>query len=61
MVTIMGRFNEIYERYRSLIIWHGLGELTWIGYWLLGSGNTNTGYAATTAAWIVLILAPALG
>ena len=52
----MTRFNEIYERYRSLIIWLGLGELTWIGYWLLGSGNTSPGYAATTVVWIALML-----
>lgn len=57
MVTTMTRFNEIYERYRSLIIWLGLGELTWIGYWLLGSGNTSPGYAATTVVWIALMLA----
>ena len=53
----MTPFNKIYERYRSLIIWLGLGELTWIGYWLLGSGNTSPGYAATIAVWIALMLA----
>ena len=27
--------GEVYERVRILIIWLGLSELAWIGYWLL--------------------------
>ncbi len=53
----MSRFGEIYERVRPLIIWLGLGELAWIGYWLLNFGDTATGYMATAIVWLVVMLA----
>ncbi len=53
----MSRFGEIYERVRPLIIWLGLGELAWIGFWLLNFGDTTPGYKATVVAWLVLMLA----
>ncbi len=43
----MSRFGEIYERVRPLIIWLGLGELAWIGFWLLNFGDTTTLYMVT--------------
>ncbi len=53
----MSRFGEIYERIRPLIIWLGLGELAWIGYWLLNFGDTTPGYLATAVGWLVGMLA----
>jgi hypothetical protein len=53
----MSRFGKIYERIRSLIIWLGLGELVWIGSWLLNSGDRTTGYMATAVVWLALMLA----
>jgi len=53
----MSRFGEIYERVRPLIIWLGLGELAWIGYWLLNFGDTTPGYIATAVGWLVVMLA----
>ena len=47
----------LYEWLRQLIIWLGLGELTWIGYWLLSPVGLSTGYVATATAWIVAMLA----
>ncbi len=49
----MSRFGEIYERVRPLIIWLGLGELAWIGFWLLNFGDTTPGYMATAVGWLV--------
>ena len=48
---------SINERLRPLIVWLGLTELAWIGYWLLKSGNATPGYVATVVAWIVAMLA----
>jgi len=53
----MSRFGEIYERVRPLIIWLGLGELAWIGFWLLSVGETTPGYRATAVGWLVGMLA----
>ncbi len=53
----MSRFSEIYERTRPLIIWLGLGQLTWIGYWLFNYGDRIPGYVAAAAVWIVGMLA----
>ncbi len=53
----MSRFGEIYERVRPLIIWLGLGELAWIGYWLLNFGDTTPGYISTAVGWLVVMLA----
>ncbi len=33
--------GELYERVRILIIWLGLSELAWIGYWLLNPDDTT--------------------
>ncbi len=51
------RFGEIYERVRPLIVWLGLGELAWIGFWLLNSGDTTPGYMVTAVVWLVVMLA----
>ncbi len=53
----MSRFREIYEKVRTLIIWLGLGELAWIGYWLLIFGDTTPGYMATVVGWLAVMLA----
>ena len=48
----MSRFREIYERGRHLIVWLGLTELVWIGYWLLSGGDASSGYVTTVVVWI---------
>ena len=53
----MSRFGEIYERVRPLIIWLGLGQLAWIGFWLLNFGDTTPGYMVTVVVWLVVMLA----
>ena len=53
----MSRFGEIYERVRPLIIWLGLGELAWIGFWLLAFGDTTPAYMVTAVVWLVVMLA----
>ncbi len=52
----MTETKTFYERVRSLIVWLGLAELTWIGYWLLSSGNPAPGYVVTVVFWIVVML-----
>ena len=52
----MSRFSETYERLRELIVWLGLGELAWIGSWLLRVDNAAPGYVATVIVWIVAML-----
>ena len=52
----MPRFGEIYERVRPLIIWLGLGELAWIGSWLLSSDDTAPGYMVAAVVWLVGML-----
>ncbi len=49
--------GKVYERVRILIIWLGLGELAWIGYWLLNPDDTTQGYMATAVGWLVGMLA----
>lgn len=49
--------GEVYERVRPLIIWLGLSELAWIGYWLLNPDDTTPGYMATAVGWLVVMLA----
>ncbi len=53
----MSRFGQIYERVRPLIIWLGLGELAWIGFWLLNVGDTTPGYTVAAVVWLVVMLA----
>jgi hypothetical protein len=53
----MSLFGTIYDSIRPLIVWLGLGELAWIGCWLLSSGDTTPGYRATAVVWLVLMLA----
>jgi hypothetical protein len=53
----MRRFKEIYERLRPLIVWLGLTELAWIGYWLLSSGDATSGYLTIVVVWVVTMLA----
>ena len=52
----MSRFEEIYEWVRPLIVWLGLGELSWIGFWLFNFGDTTPGYMVTAVVWLVLML-----
>lgn len=53
----MPGFKEIYERLRPLIVWLGLTELAWIGYWLLSLGDAAPGYVTTVVVWIAAMLA----
>ncbi len=53
----MSRLGTTYDRLRPLIIWLGLGELAWIGSWLLNVDDSPPAYVATAAAWIVAMLA----
>ncbi len=50
------RFGEIYERVRPLIVWLGLGELAWIGFWLLNFDDTTPGYMVAAVGWLVVML-----
>jgi len=52
----MSRFGEIYERVPPPIIWLGLGQLAWIGFWLLNFGDTTPGYMAIVVVWLVVML-----
>ena len=47
----------MYERLRPLIVWLGLTELGWLGYWLLSGGNNTPTFVGIVAAWIVALLA----
>jgi hypothetical protein len=48
--------KNIYEQLRPMIVWLGLTELGWIGYWLLsGDGNTPT-FMVIAVAWMVSML-----
>jgi len=49
--------GELYERVRILIIWLGLSELAWIGYWLLNPDDTTPGYMAIAVGWLAVMLA----
>ncbi len=53
----MSRFAEVYERLRPLIIWLGLGELAWLGYWLLSIGDSAPGHVTTAVVWVAAMLA----
>jgi hypothetical protein len=53
----MARLKDIYESLRPLIVWLGLTELVWISYWLLRTGDANSGYTTAVIAWIVAMLA----
>lgn len=53
----MSQVADTYERARPLIIWLGLVELTWIGFWLIGYGPTTVGYMTASVAWIASMLA----
>ncbi len=53
----MSSANGIYERLRPLIVWLGLTELGWLGYWLLSGGNNTATFVGIVAAWIVAMLA----
>ena len=45
----------IVNRYPIILL--GLGELAWIGFWLLKFGHTTSGYMVTVVVWLVLMLA----
>lgn len=45
-----------YERIRPLIVWLGLIELAWIGYWLLSGDNKTATFVGITVTWIVAML-----
>ena len=53
----MPRFKQVYESFRPLIVWLGLGELGWISFWLLRPGDLAMGYVVTVVGWIVAMLA----
>ena len=36
-----------------MIVWLGLTELGWIGYWLMSGGNNTSTFVAVVAAWIL--------
>ncbi len=40
---------SIYERLRPLIVWLGLTELAWIGYWLLKPGDATPWFKEAAA------------
>ena len=48
--------KAVYERMRQLIVWLGLTELAWIGYWLLANGGAPSGYRVTVIGWIAVML-----
>ncbi len=48
--------KAVYERLRPLIVWVGLTELAWIGYWLLSGGHNKATFVGIVAAWIVVML-----
>jgi hypothetical protein len=47
----------IYERLRPLIVWLGLTELAWLGYWLLSGGDNSPAFVGIVLVWIVAMLA----
>ncbi len=53
----MSSAKGVYERLRPLIVWLGLTELGWLGYWLLSGGNNTATFVGIVAAWIVAMLA----
>lgn len=48
--------KSTYEQRRPMIIWLGLTELGWIGYWLLSGGGNTSMFVALAVAWIVGML-----
>lgn len=52
----MSQLAGKYESFRPLIIWLGLTELAWIGYWLLRTGGTPHFYTITVVIWIIAML-----
>ena len=52
----MADAKSSYEHLRPLIVWLGLTELGWIGYWLLSGGNNSPAFVAVAVAWIVCML-----
>lgn len=53
----MSPSGGLYEQLRALIIWLGLVELGWTGYWLLGPPSPPPGFVGTVVVWIVAMLA----
>ncbi|MDC0935926.1 hypothetical protein OAS39_06545 [Pirellulales bacterium] len=49
--------KNIYERLTPLIVWLGLTELAWLGYWLLSAGDNSQAFVGTVFAWIVTMIA----
>ena len=49
--------KDIYERLRPLIVWLGLTELGWLGYWLLSGDNNTAAFVGIVVGWIVAMLA----
>jgi hypothetical protein len=48
--------GNTYDALRPPIVWLGLTELTWIGYWLLRSAGASSGYTITVIVWIAAML-----
>ena len=53
--------TTVYDRLRPLIIWLGMTELSWIGWWLLTGGTESVGYSAAVAFWIGSMLVWTIG
>ena len=45
-----------YEQLRPMIVWLGLTELGWIGYWLMSGGINTSTFVAVAVAWVVSML-----
>ncbi len=52
----MKNFRNLYEQIRPLIIWLGLFELAWIGYWLLSDPLKSNAHTNNTIFWLVIML-----
>lgn len=52
----MKKIAKIYEKNRPLIIWLGLIELAWIGYWLHADPDKGVVYTGFTIFWILSML-----
>ena len=52
----MKQLNISYEQLRPLIIWLGLTELVWIGYWLLSPNDMDSDYVWTVVFWITAMV-----
>lgn len=47
---------QTYERLRPLIVWLGIGEVTWISSWIFSNDSGSFGLHATVIGWMLLML-----